>query len=56
MSGHDGRLKAFQLAACLIDAEPCDFFFNTILVVSANPVIYCDRSKLLKIVALNELS
>lgn len=46
MSGQDGRLKAFQLAACLIDAEPCDFFlilfwlFQQILLYTATEVNY----------------
>lgn len=53
MSGQDVRLKAFQLTAFLIDAEPSDFFFKLFLVVSANPIIYCNRGEVLKIVALS---
>lgn len=45
MSGQDGRLKAFQLAAFLIDAEPCDFFilfwlFQQILLYTEIEVNY----------------
>lgn len=51
MSGQDVKLKAFQLTALLIDVEPFFFFPPNFGCFSK----YCDRSELLKIVALDML-